>query len=82
MSSEWMSLILLINQLFKPMSSQTENQQEEEASKTPKPLYYHEVVEMVNKAFRSKNLLSESNPPPIPPKETIIEVTFIKRTKN
>ena len=64
------------------MSSQTENQQEGEASKTPKPLYYQEVVEMVNKAFRSKNLLSESNPPASPPKETIIEVTFIKRTKN
>jgi hypothetical protein len=59
------------------MSSHTENQQEGEASKRPM-----EVLEMVNKAFRSKNLLSESNPPASPPKETIIEVTFIKRTKN
>jgi hypothetical protein len=64
------------------MSTQLENQQEEEASKTPKPLLYQEVVARVNKAFRSKNLLSESKPPPSPPKETIIEVTFIKRTKN
>lgn len=61
------------------MSNHTENQQKEEASKTPKPLYYQEALEMVNKAFRSKNLLSESNPPSSPPKETIIEVTFFKR---
>jgi hypothetical protein len=61
------------------MSTHRENQQKEEASKTPKPLYYQEALEMVNKAFRSKNLLSESNPPPGLPKETIIEVTFIKR---
>lgn len=64
------------------MSTHTENQQKEEKSKTTKPLYYQEAVEMMNKAFRSKNLLSESNPPDSPPKETIIEVTFIKRTKN
>ena len=62
------------------MSTHRENQQKEEASKTPKLLYYQEALEMVNKAFRSKNLLSESNPPPGLPKETIIEVTFIKRT--
>ncbi len=62
------------------MSTHRENQQKEETSKTPKPLYYQEALEMVNKAFRSKNLLSESNPPPGLPKETIIEVTFIKRT--
>jgi len=61
------------------MSTHSENQQEEEASKTPKLLYYQEALEMVNKAFRSKNLLSESNPPPSLPEETIIEVTFIKR---
>jgi hypothetical protein len=61
------------------MSTHTKNQQKEEPSKTPKPLYYQEALEMVNKAFRSKNLLSESNPPPSLPKETIIEVTFIKR---
>ena len=61
------------------MSTHTENQQKEEPSKTPKSLYYQEALEMVNKAFRSKNLLSESNPPPSLPKETIIEVTFIKR---
>ena len=61
------------------MSNHTENQQKEEASKTPKLLYYQEALEMVNKAFRSKNLLSESNPPPGLPKETIIEVTFFKR---
>jgi hypothetical protein len=64
------------------MSTHTGNQQKEEASKTPKALYYQEAVEMVNKAFSSKNLLSESNPPASSPKETIIEVTFIKRTKN
>jgi hypothetical protein len=64
------------------MSTHTGNHQEEEPSKTPKRLYYQEAVEMMNKAFRSKNLLSESNPTPSPPKETIIEVTFIKRTKN
>ncbi len=61
------------------MSTHRENQQKEETSKAPKPLYYQEALEMVNKAFRSKNLLSESNPPPGLPKETIIEVTFIKR---
>ncbi len=61
------------------MSTHRENQQKEEKSKTPKPLYYQEAVEMMNKAFRSKNLLSESTSPSIPPKETIIEVTFIKR---
>jgi hypothetical protein len=61
------------------MSTHRENQQKEETSKEPKPLYYQEALEMVNKAFRSKNLLSESNPPPSLPKETIIEVTFIKR---
>jgi hypothetical protein len=64
------------------MSTHTGNHQNEEKSKTTKPLYYQEAVEMMNKAFRSKNLISESNPPPSPPKETIIEVTFIKRTKN
>ena len=64
------------------MSNHTVNHQNEEKSKTTKPLYYQEAVEMMNKAFRSKNLISESNPPPSPPKETIIEVTFIKRTKN
>lgn len=64
------------------MSTHTENQQKEEASKTPKGLSYSEALEMVKQAFRSKNLLSESKPPPSPRKETIIEVTFIKRTKN
>jgi hypothetical protein len=53
--------------------------QEKEASKTPKRLYYNEVVEMVHKAFRSKNLVSKSSHPPKPPKETTIEVTFIKQ---
>jgi hypothetical protein len=62
------------------MATQADNPQKEEKSKTLKPLYYQEALEMVNKAFRSKNLLSESNPPPSLPKETIIEVTFIKRT--
>jgi hypothetical protein len=60
------------------MSTRSENQQEE-GSKTPKRLYYQEAVEMVNKAFRFKNLLSEFSPSPSTPKETTIEVTFIKR---
>ncbi len=64
------------------MSTQTKNQQEEEASKMPKRLYYSELMEILRKRLRSTNLLSESNPPSGPPKETIIEVTFIKRTKN
>lgn len=64
------------------MSTHLENQQKEEAAKTPKGLSYSEALALVKKAFRSKNLLSESNPPPSSPKETIIEVTFIKRTKN
>lgn len=62
------------------MSTHTENQQKEETSKTPKPLYYSELMENLRKRLDSKNLLSESNPPPGLPKETIIEVTFIKRT--
>jgi hypothetical protein len=64
------------------MSTHTQNQQQEEASKTPKGFSYSEALEMVNHAFRSKNLLSESKPTPSPPKEIIIDVTFIKRTKN
>jgi len=63
------------------MSTEIENQQKE-GPKNPKQLYYQEVVARVNKAFRSKNLLSESNPIPSTPKEIIIEVPFIQRTKN
>jgi hypothetical protein len=64
------------------MAKHPENQQKEEVSKTPKRLYYQEAVEMVNQAFRSNNGSSGSHPPLSPPKETIIEVTFIKRIKN
>ena len=64
------------------MSTEIENKQEKEEPKNPKQLYYQEAVAMVRKAFRSKNLLSESNPIPSPPKETIIEVTFFKQIKN
>ena len=77
-----MSHILSQNPLLKQMAKHPEYQQKEEASKTSKRLYYQEALEMVKQAFRSKNLLSESKPPPSPRKETIIEVTFIKRTKN
>ena len=63
------------------MSTHTGNHQKEGA-KNPKQLNYSELMENLHKRLRSKNLLSESNPPDSPPKETIIEVTFIKRTKN
>jgi hypothetical protein len=63
------------------MSTHTGNHQKEGAKK-PKQLNYSELMENLRKRLRSKNLLSESNPPTSPPKETIIEVTFIKRTKN
>jgi hypothetical protein len=75
-----MFLILSISQLLKLMATQADNPQEK-AAKTPKRLYYQEVVDLVNKAFRSKNPLSEPSPSPEPPKETIIEITFIKRKK-
>jgi hypothetical protein len=77
-----MSPILSQNPLLKQIATHPENQQKEEASKTPKQLYFQEAIEMVNQAFRSKNLLSGSHPLPESPKETIIEVTFIKRIKN
>jgi hypothetical protein len=59
------------------MSNNSENQKED--PNTSKKLFYKDIVEMVDKAFRSKNLLSESNPLPKPPKEATLEVIFIKR---
>jgi hypothetical protein len=64
------------------MATQADNPQKEEKSKTLKPLYYQEAIDRMNQAFRSKNGSTDSHPIPESPKETIIEVTFIKRTKN
>jgi hypothetical protein len=64
------------------MATQAENPQKEEKSKKHKQLYFQKAIDRMNQAFRSKNGSTDPHPILESPKETIIEVTFIKRKKN
>jgi hypothetical protein len=52
-----------------------------EESTAPKPLYYAEVIESLRKRFAERFPHITVADRPSPSKETILEVTFIKRKK-
>lgn len=73
-----MCLIFLLIQILHLMSQKPELPKPEEST-APKPLYYAEAIESLRKRFAERFPHLTVADRPSPSKETILEVTFIKR---
>ncbi len=80
-SLPWICLILSCSPTPDSMSN-TSKQSKSVGSKTPTGLSYSEAIEIVRKSFARHGIEVTLARPSSQPKESSIEVTFIKRKKN